>query len=81
MKYDWIVSKKEREEHKNDEEKLNELFEETIQKIFNIFCARSGTLFADDDILMWLREIIGYALTELETGSLSETRQLLVAQL
>lgn len=81
MKYDWIVSKEEREEHKNDEEKLNEVFEETIQKVFNIFCGRSETLFSDDDILMWLREIIGYALTELETGTLSETRQLLVAQL
>lgn len=30
---------------------------------------------------MWLREIIGYVLTELESGSLSETRELLVAQL
>ena len=51
--------------------------------MFNIFCARSGGLFADDDVLMWLREIIGYTLTELDNddSGLSETRDLLVAQL
>ena len=81
MKYDWIVSKAEREQYSNDDEKLNEVFEETIQKVFNIFCARSGTLFSDEDVLMWLREIIGFVLTELETGTLSETRDLLIAQL
>jgi len=55
---------------------VNQLYEETIQKVFNIFCARSETLFADDDELMWLREIIGFVLTQLdnEESELNETR-------
>jgi len=59
-----------------DEEKVNQLYEETIQKVFNIFCARSETLFADEDELMWLREIIGFVLTQLdnEESELNETR-------
>lgn len=66
-----------------DEEKVNQLYEETIQKVFNIFCARSETLFADDDELMWLREIIGFVLTQLdnEESELNETRQIMIAQL
>jgi len=39
---------------------------------------RSGTLFADDDTLLWLREIIGYVLNKIDTGELTD-KDLLVA--
>ena len=45
------------------EDQIDSLVDETASKIFNIFVERSGPLFSDDDILMWLREIIGYVLT------------------
>ena len=50
--------------------------EETVSKIFLIFIERSGSLFADDDILMWLREIIGYYLNIIDDSDFYETREL-----
>jgi len=56
------------------------LTEETVQKIFNIFVARSGALFADDDILLWLREIVGFVLNKVDAGEMCD-KDLLIAQL
>lgn len=46
--------------------------EETVTKIFDIFVERSHGLFSDDSVLMWLREIIGYALNQIDAGALAD---------
>jgi hypothetical protein len=56
------------------------LTEETVAKIFNIFVARSGGLFADDDILLWLRETVGFVLNRVDAGEMCD-RDLFIAQL
>ena len=40
--------------------------------MFTIFVERSGSLFADDDILMWLREIIGFCLNKIDEDDFSD---------
>lgn len=47
-----------------------------MQKVFTIFVERSGPLFADDDTLMWLREIIGFCLNKIDDSDFSEVREL-----
>ncbi len=49
--------------------------------MFTIFVERSGSLFADDDILMWLREIIGFCLNKIDEDDFSEIRELFNAQM
>ena len=75
--YDWIVSDNERQAAGD---KVDGLFEETRDKIFNIFVERSGALFSDDDVLMWLRETIAYTLNKIDCGDLID-RDLIIAQL
>lgn len=79
LSYEWIVSDNERAVL-DDQDKIDSLVEETASKVFNIFIERTGALFADDDILMWLREIIGYTLNKIDSGDCVD-RDLLVAQL
>ena len=67
--YDWIQS-----EHE-DESTL----EETVSKIFTIFVERSSILFADESILLWLREIIGFTLNKIDSGEIEA--DMLLAQL
>lgn len=78
MNYDWITSPAERG---SDEAQASTLIDETCQKVFGIYINRSSQLFSEDDTLMWLRETIGYALSEIDEGELDSTRDLLRAQL
>jgi len=57
-----------------------DVFEETMQKITNIFIERSGALFLDEEILLWLREIIGLTLNFIDSGEMID-RDVLIAQL
>ena len=47
---------------------------------FTIFMERTSSLFADDADLMWLREVIGYALNKIDSQDLVEA-DVLIAQL
>jgi len=63
-----------------DQDKIDDLIEESASKIFDIFIARSGTLFSDDETLLWMKEIIGYVLNLIDSGEICD-KDMLVAQL
>mmetsp|Transcript_2603 Transcript_2603/g.4029 ORF Transcript_2603/g.4029 Transcript_2603/m.4029 type:complete len:98 (-) Transcript_2603:549-842(-) len=79
LTYDWIVPQQERD-LLDSEEKVTSLFEESASKVINIAVERSSPLYSDDDILLWLREIIGLTLNYIDEGALPD-RMLLHAQL
>jgi len=54
--------------------------EDMCSKVFNIFIERSSALYSDEEVLMWLREIIGFSLNKLDSGELVDP-QILIAQL
>jgi hypothetical protein len=74
--YTWTLSNEER--LKNSPEKQIELAEETLNKLYQIYVSRSSSLYAPEHILMWLKEVIGYTLNSLDSGSLD--RELIVAK-
>jgi hypothetical protein len=80
LNYDWICSEKEINLLNGDQDKIDDLIEESASKIFNIFIERSGTLFSDDDTLLWMKEIIGYVLNLIDSGEICD-KDMLVAQL
>jgi hypothetical protein len=59
-------------------DKQNEVAEETLTKLYQIYVSRSSTLFSPDHILMWLKEVIGYLLNRIDAGELD--RELLIAK-
>lgn len=48
--YEWVLS--EEEKKNNTEEKQQELIEETLNKVYQIFVARSSALFNPEHILL-----------------------------
>lgn len=76
--YDWVLSVSDRAGM--DDQDIQIQIEDMAHKIFNIFVERSSQLFADDDTLMWLREVIGFTLNKIDAGEICEP-ELLIAQL
>lgn len=79
LSYDWVVSANEKAVL-DDEDKIDSLVHETVTKIFDIIVARSGPVYAEDETLLWLKEIIGHTLNRLDSGDVVD-RDVLVAQL
>lgn len=52
--------------------------DESLNKLYSIYVARSSTLFSPDHILMWLKEVIGYLLNRIDEGAIE--RELLIAK-
>ena len=78
MSYDWILTQQERVGlNEND---VDMIVDDICSKIFNIFIERSHTIFSEDDVLMWLREIIGYTLNKMDSEELTDI-DILAAQL
>jgi len=69
--YDWLLQK-------DDKDKEN-LIGETLQKMYEIFIARSSALFTPDYILQWLKEVIGFTLNKLDEQTLD--RDLFIAKI
>lgn len=80
LMYDWITSEGGRQALGDDEEQVQQFVEESALKVFDIFVERSGALYAEDDTLLWLREIIGYVLNQIDAGEVTD-KDVLVAQL
>ena len=56
----------------HSDEDIDQIVRDTSKKIYDLFIERSSTLFADDDILLWLKEIIGFSLNKLDSGELTD---------
>jgi hypothetical protein len=74
--YPWTLAREERA--KLTEDKQSELADESLNKLYSIYVARSSTLFSPDNVLMWLKEVIGYLLNRLDEGALE--RELVIAK-
>ena len=46
------------------------MIEAVRAKVFNIFLERSSILFASDETMLWLKEVIGFALNCIDEGEL-----------
>jgi len=64
--FEWVVSESQLSQSKDQ----GALIEEIVSKVFTIFVERSHSLYAEDETLMWLREIIGYTLNKLDSGDI-----------
>jgi hypothetical protein len=74
--YPWTLSKEERT--KLQEDKQKDLADESLNKLYSIYVARSSTLFSPDHILLWMKEVLGYLLNALDEGAFE--RELVIAK-
>ena len=61
LAYPWLMETKETNETESDAP--------IRQKLYSIFMERSSILFANDALMLWVKETIGYLLNMIETGS------------